>query len=109
MVSQQSVKQQIMTAIAGTDDAHLKTVLILMLGILEEIGGKIDAVLADEKTLRDAVLNGHAAVHDDDHEWIKVQRAKEVEDKESSRKIRDGIIEKVLWAALAAIAVWILK
>lgn len=109
MVGNQSIKQQIVANIASTDDAHMKTVLLLMLGILEEIGGKIDAVLADEKSLRETVLNGHALVHDDDHEWIKVQRAKEAEASQSSRKIRDGLIEKILWAALAAAIAWMVK
>lgn len=105
-----TVKQQILTAIGNTDDNHLKTVLLLMLGILEEIGEKIDMVMTDESTLRDAVLNGHAAVHGEDHDWIKVMRrkeaAKEAANAESFRYIKNGILEKIIWAALAAGAMW---
>ena len=66
-------KSKILVAIQETQDQTLRTVLMLMLGIVEEIGDKIDSILADEKSLREAVLNGHAANHDEHHKWIARQ------------------------------------
>lgn len=70
-----NTKSEIMSAIARTDDTNLKMILLLMLGIMEEIGGKIDRIYTDKEALRESVLNGHAGVHHDDHEWIKERRA----------------------------------
>lgn len=70
-----NTKSEIMSAIAKTDDPNLKMILLLMLGIMEEIGGKIDRIYTDKEALRESVLNGHAGVHHDDHEWIKERRA----------------------------------
>lgn len=76
-----NVKTEIHKAIAETGDQNLRTILMLLLGVLEELGGKIDAMAADEKGLREAVLNGHTETHDRDHEWaaIQIDRAKEIE------------------------------
>lgn len=63
-------KSGILKAIAETQDHNLKTILLLLLGVLEELGSKIDAIADDEKGLREAVLNGHAKDHDAHHEWI---------------------------------------
>jgi len=65
------VKSEILSAIAKADDQNMKTLLLLMLGVLEEIGGKIDAIWKNDKALREAVLNGHEAVHGRHHEWIE--------------------------------------
>lgn len=70
-----NTKSEIMSAIGKTDDPNLKMILLLMLGIMEEIGGKIDRIYTDKEALRESVLNGHAGVHHDDHEWIKERRA----------------------------------
>jgi hypothetical protein len=110
-----NVKTEIMAAIAKTDDPNMKMAFLLMLGILEEIGGKIDSLRQDEKWLRETVLNGHAHVHDDDHTWIAAQRKAQDEaaraNLNSKTKIRDGLIEKALWAVLvlAASSGWWLK
>lgn len=69
------VRSEILSQISKTDDENLRVVLLLLLGVLDEIGGKIDTVLADEQSLRQTVLNGHHATHDDDHHWIKARRA----------------------------------
>lgn len=69
-----NTKMEIMSAIGKTDDHNLKMVLLLMLGIMEEIGGKIDRIYDDKQTLRESVLNGHADVHHSDHEWIRHRR-----------------------------------
>lgn len=68
------VKSEILSAIGKTEDKNLKMILLLLLGVLEEIGSKIDNVLTDEKSLRESVLNGHADTHHADHEWVKERR-----------------------------------
>jgi hypothetical protein len=60
----------ILDALTGEGDPTPKDLLRIMLVVVEEIGDKIDAVLANERGLRETVLNGHAAVHHDHHEWI---------------------------------------
>jgi len=94
------VRQQILSAIDKVEDAASRTILLLMLQVVEEIGGKIDAVLADEKSLREAVLNGHTEQHDAHHEWVAAKIAEERDDKTSRRRIRDGLLEKALWAGV---------
>lgn len=70
-----NTKSEIMSAIGKTDDPNLKMILLLMLDIMEEIGGKIDRIYTDKEALRESVLNGHASVHHEDHEWIRERRA----------------------------------
>lgn len=67
----QSAKDGIMAAIAKASNPDMMAVLLLLLTVLEEIGGKIDAMRADEVGLREAVLNGHASSHDKHHEWVE--------------------------------------
>lgn len=113
-----TIKDQIVNAIAKSDDPQLKTVLMLMLHMQEEIVTKMDAVLADEKKLKELVLNGSAAEHDqdhtwvrerraqaetlvDDHAWVRAQRDDAAENKRSQRKIRDGLILNIVWGVIA--------
>lgn len=70
-----NVKHEILSAIGKEDDPRMKTILLLMLGVLEEIGSKIDAVVSNEAALRVTVLNGHAAYHDKDHDFLKEVRS----------------------------------
>ena len=112
------VKADIMKAINGTDDPAMRTVFMLMLGLFESFNEKLDKVIGDEKAMREAVLNGHEPVHHSHHEWIdrQIKRENEIdaivawataakkrdeENEQSGRKIRDGLIEKILWAVLA--------
>lgn len=104
-------KADIMSVIAKADDPNMKTMLILMLAVLEEIGSKVDAMRADEQGLRDAVLNGYSKNHDSHHEWIEKQMESEKADEASKRKIRDGFLERALWAivVVGAGSGWLLK
>lgn len=119
------VKEDIMKAINGTDDPAMRTVFMLMLGLFESFNEKLDKVLGDEKAMREAVLNGHEPVHHSHHEWIdrQIKRENEIdaivawataakkrdeENEQSGRKIRDGLIEKVLWSALAGAVMFVL-
>lgn len=114
-----NAKSEILSAIAKTDDPAMKTVLLLLLGVFEEIGSKIDSILGNERLLRETVLNGHEPVHHhhhewlserikrDDHiekiiEWVDTKRQEEADAKSSERKIRDGVLEKVIGTAIVA-------
>jgi len=136
------VKDEIMKAINGTNDPAMRTVFMLMLGLFESFNEKLDKVLGDEKSMREAVLNGHEPVHHAHHEWIerRIKRDREFESHhewvdrrikrdpeigaivawataakkreedaaQSGRKIRDGLIEKILWSALAGAVMFVL-
>lgn len=68
-----NTRADIMAAIATMQDPNQRAVLMLLLKVLDDIGGKIDAVLADEKALREMVLNGYSDQHDAHHNWIARQ------------------------------------
>lgn len=120
-----NVKDEIMKAINGTNDPSMRTVFMIMLGLFESFNDKLDEVLGDEKAMRAAVLNGHEPVHHTHHEWLekRIKRDPEIElllawvitakkrdeeNAQSGRKIRDGLTEKVIWAALAGSVMFIL-
>lgn len=102
------VRAEIISAIAKTDDMNMKVVLLMMLGVFDEIIVKIDAMRDDELGLRQVVLNGHMESHDHHHEWVarKITEEEEnaKENKASARKIRDRLVENLLWAVLVLIA-----
>lgn len=71
------VAAELKSEIAKEDDKDRRTLLLLLLGVLEAnmeglaaIGKKIDNLISDEQALRATVLNGHAENHDRDHEFI---------------------------------------
>jgi len=71
------VSAELKSEIAKEDDKDRRTLLMLLLGVLEAnmeglaaIGKKIDNLLSDEQELRATVLNGHAENHDRDHEFV---------------------------------------
>lgn len=71
------VASELKAQIAKEDDKDRRTVLLLMLGVLEDnraglaaLGAKIDTLINDEASLRLTVLNGHAENHDRDHEFV---------------------------------------
>lgn len=105
------VRSEILSSIAKTEDQTVKSLLLLMLGVLEEIGGKIDAVISDERTLRETVLNGHAGVHPRHHEWIadKMLAEKTAAENNSGsfRKIRDGLLQNLLWSAASIVGTYL--
>lgn len=111
-------KSEILSAIARTDDPNMKTVLLLLLGVLESTSDKIDgvadtlkAIWKDEQALRVTVLNGHEPVHHSHHEWVAKKIKEETNAEEDARKVKVGVIEKVLGylivAALAAFCTWL--
>lgn len=118
-------KSGIMKAISETNDQAMKTVLLLLLGVFEEIGGKIDTVLNNEHALRQTVLNGHALNHDRDHEWLdrRIKRdeqmevvigwaenkiMKERQSEEDARKVKVDVVGKVFgYLAVAAVTAFL--
>lgn len=71
------VAAELRSEIAKEDDKDRRTLLMLLLGVLEAnmeglaaISKKIDSLISDEQALRATVLNGHAENHDRDHEFI---------------------------------------
>jgi hypothetical protein len=73
---------EIMAQIAIANDETQRNFLILLLGILDQqtaqyemLNHKLDAILSDEKAIRNTVLNGHADTHHDDHDYVKEMRA----------------------------------
>jgi hypothetical protein len=115
------LQDEIVQTLANVDDHGQKAVLLLMMRGFNQIRDEIKSMRADIPGLREAVLNGHATVHHEDHEWIAEMRvveakraeacnwcarkmAEDLENAASKRKIRDGVIEKALWAALIFLA-----
>ena len=96
-------RQQVLAAIATVDDGAHKTILLLLLQVMEEIGSKIDKVFADEPRIKAIALNGHAADFDILCGWVRRKIREEEVNTTSFRKIRDGMIEKVLWAGLSSV------
>lgn len=94
------VRQEIMEAITADGDVPQRTLLKIMLMVLDEIGGKIDVILRDEQGLRETVLNGHTDRHEAHHDWIEVQMLAESDNKRSARKIAESVVEKFLYSVL---------
>lgn len=82
---------EIMSAIAAMQDPSQRAVLMLLLKVLDDIGSKIDAVLADEKKLREMVLNGHSEQHDAHHVWTARQIIHDEDHLRHHRWIQDHI------------------
>lgn len=108
-------KSAIMKAINDTTDQSMKTVLLLLLGVFEEIGAKIDSVLTNERALRETVLNGHEPVHHDHHVWLadRIKRDTDVdaivvwaktqmEDQKDVKRWRMDVSKSVIAAAIIA-------
>ena len=103
-----NVRSEILAGIAKTEDQTVKSLLLLMLGVLEEIGGKIDSVINDERSLRETVLNGHSDVHPKHHEWIATQIENEEKNSGSFRKISEGLVQNALWIGLSSAVTYLL-
>lgn len=88
------LKSEIYAQINKTNDETMRTVLLLLLGVLEAnidgiegIKKAINELREDEETLRKAVLNGHEAVHHDHHEWVAKKIADEKKAEEDAQEI----------------------
>src|SRR5574343_59347 len=105
-------------------DVPNSTILAFLLTAFDELSAKLDAMLRDETSLREAVLNGHAGDHDEHHRWLSHHmredcaevcawgRAKMAEERNaatSRRTIRDGWIGNLLWAVTTVSGMLILS
>lgn len=77
-VEAENLRAELRAAIAETDDAHTRALLLLMEGLyditatgFQTLNDKIDSVLSNEKELREKVLNGHAPDFDATMKWVK--------------------------------------
>ena len=128
-----ALKKDMMSALSTIQDPGQKIVLMLLIRSIDSISLKLNRVLADDETLKEIVLNGSAKDHDAHHRWITEQLAKSTEttntlnfvkdrvhsggycdyakrklqDEENSkidsRKVKTGLIEKVLLVLLGSI------
>ena len=131
----EAVRAKIMMAIQECDDKSMKVVLLMMLEILDSISRKIDAVMRDEESIRELVLNGDSATHAQDHRdwrdfkanweeigpslgilkdrhahggycpWALSKMEQEKKDEDSRRTVRDGWLGNVAWGLTTLIAV----
>lgn len=112
-------KSGILKAINETNDPAMKTVLLLMLGVFEEICEKMDAVISNDAAIRSMVLNGHEPVHHKHHDWlaqriardeelkvlaawVKVKMQDEKDHLASKRKVGESLVIEALKLALVA-------
>jgi hypothetical protein len=109
------VAAELKSKIAKENDEDRRTTLMLLLGVFEanmigidKISKKIDALLTDEQSLRQAVLNGHEGVHHGHHEWIakKIEREAEaaIDAKADKRAARDALIRQAVTIAVGVLA-----
>jgi len=131
----EAVRAKIMMAIQECEDKSMKVVLLMMLEILDSISRKIDAVMRDEESIRELVLNGDSATHAQDHRdwrafktdwenispslgilkdrhahggycpWAIAKMEQEKKDEDSRRTVRDGWLGNVAWGLTTLIAV----
>lgn len=119
------VASELKAKIAKENDEDRRTILLLLLGVFEatnagidKISKKIDSLLSDEQSLRQAVLNGHEGVHHGHHEWIAAKIKGEtdaaLDAKADKRVARDAAIRQAVTIVISALAgmvgaLWMVK
>lgn len=92
------MRDETLVAISNIDDKTVKSILLAMLGMIEEIGTRINQMRADERGLREVVLNGYEPVHHEHHEWVAAKIAEEkraaAEADELRRAGRKALVEQ---------------
>lgn len=129
-----NLKRDMLEALSTVQDPGQRIVLMLLLRSMDNISSKLDRVLSDEAKIKHIVLNGYSDQHDAHHRFIEEQLAKkedsvsvvnfvkqrnalggycdyasrkleeEKDIKISKRKIGEGVLEKLIAAALIFIA-----
>lgn len=121
-----TLESDLIKALSEVNDPAQRMVLGLLLRTQKEISNKLDTVLADESKIRQIVLNGHTEDHHDHHVWLeghlrndvvikavntvhdetglcyfaRAELERQKENKSSTRKIRDALIQNLIWGAL---------
>lgn len=110
---------ELVSAIADETDPKFRTLLMLVFKGMARLEKKLDNLMKDEQQLRRTVLDGHAEDFDPVMRWAKERMENgglcprmrqmledeaeaKVANKNSWRKIRDGMLEKILYAAFGA-------
>lgn len=117
------ITEDIMQAIAETADPNMKAILLIVHSGFGKLSAKIDAVLNDEATIKNIVLNGHSATFSDDMTWLHNFRmsrpggkcpfvvkaeAEEALAQSSKRKILETISAHALTAAATLLGAWLI-
>ena len=102
-----TAREQIIAALADVPDPAQRMTLLLLLTVIDEIGGRLESILQDEESLRTAVLNGHSTDHHMHHEWLAARIESERQGKVSRRGIRDELLGRIIWSALTGAAVYL--
>lgn len=68
------LNSEILAAIGQVQDADSRVMLTLLARVHADISMRLDRILADEKRIKDIVLNGHTERHSDDHVWLAKYR-----------------------------------
>lgn len=118
------VRGEIMKAISATDDAKDRSMLMLMLNVLE----RVERLLSDDEAMRKIVLNGNYERHADDHAWLaewrdhvdewrdvcvysKTRMQEELKSKSvkevRARKIIDKMLEHLVTIVLTGVAMYL--
>lgn len=86
MDKQAALRAQIEALITQEVDSVTKAILLTIMNLQEDLGEhidelakRIDGMRGDIPGLKQAVLNGHAEVHHNDHEWLAKLRARMIE------------------------------
>jgi len=110
----------IMAAISEATDSNMRAVLLIVHSGFGQLSTKIDAVLQDESTIKNIVLNGHTPYFHEDMTWLHEfkrthrgsegkcsfvlkKEAEEAEAQKSRRVISERLIERALWAIAVVI------
>jgi hypothetical protein len=68
------LNSEILAAIGQVQDADSRVMLSLLARVHADISSRLDRILADERRIKDIVLNGHTEVHSEDHVWLAKYR-----------------------------------
>lgn len=91
------VRDEITQAISLANDPKDRSMLLLMLAVLD----RVEELLDDDKALQLKVLNGLTDHHADDHAWLREFR----EEQEKRRKDQRSIFKRLIEGAASQIGV----
>ena len=92
-----TVRDEIKQAISSADDPKDRSMLLLMLAVLD----RVEELMSDEKALQLKVLNGLTEHHAEDHAWLKEFRA----ELEQQNKDKQSVVRRLLEGAASQVGV----
>jgi len=113
--SEAGLKDDILTAIDEATDPNMRTIMVFLAKMFDDLSTKIDSVLSNEAAMRQMVLNGHADKHHAHHEWVAKKISDEADGAASRRRVTDGVITQLvtttikglIWAVLLGLVVYL--